>query len=324
MIERLQRHAKGQVLVLVALLMFVMLGITSLAIDIGRMYGVKAKLTAAVDAASFEAANALAQGNGQSGMESKAKEVALSYFKANFPREFLGATPSDPEVYPQYDSVTGKWTVTVNAKAEMPSVFAGLVGLSSFNIPATSESVRATLDMVLVLDTSDSMSAPIDVFSKVKTGVQHFVGHFDEIDDRLALVAFSSAASPIVSFCGNTDQDPQAGRVQCNRGYLKATLDIAIANLNSGGMTASAEGLKKALEQLNSLKTGVRSDTRVIVFLSDGAPDTFNGKFNLSPPSTPIEGNIYSEVMPGKAPPNLIYGSRYGEPATSYTVSSGT
>ena len=72
----LYRQSKGQVLVLLALTMFMLLAVIALAIDIGRAYGVKAKLNAAVDAASFEAANSLAEGDGESGMKARAEVVA--------------------------------------------------------------------------------------------------------------------------------------------------------------------------------------------------------------------------------------------------------
>lgn len=296
----LDKGSKGQVLVLVALMMVMLLGIAALAIDIGRAYGVRAKLNAAVDAASFEAANALAQGSGESGMRAKALQVAANYFSANYNSEgFMGATPSAPTVTANRDGNTGAWTVNVAATATMPTMFAGVLGLSSLDIAAASETVRGTLDIALVLDASSSMTSK---FPEVQIRAKEFVKLFAELDDRIGLVAFSSGAYPTVSICGVNDpnpiQNPEPNSLSCGRGYNQETVKRAIDNLEASGMTASEEGLKKALDQLNALQTDRRAGHRAIVFFSDGAPNTFNGRFTLVGGGT-AEGNLYSSVGVG-------------------------
>lgn len=304
---RFQTQSKGQVLVLVALMMVVLLGLAALAIDLGRAYGVKAKLNAAVDAASLEAANSLAQGSGVSEMRRRAEEVAVSYFRANYPDKFLGATASAPQVTSTHDEGTGRWQVRVSATAQMPTIFAGFMDLGGggdlFNVGATSEAVRATLDMALVLDTTNSLEGD---FPKVKQSAQNFLEHFSQVDDRVALVAFSSGAYPMVSICreGETHskQDPDPDR-NCARGFDRTQIRQAIGFLNKAEGTDSEEGLKKALDQLNSLAKNGRSGKRAVVFFSDGAPNTFNGKFRPvgSPPNAdPITGNLYSGPLAGE------------------------
>ena len=305
-------QSRGQVLVLVALLMVVLLALAALAIDIGRAYGVKTKLNAAVDAASYEAARALAQGSGETVMKQRAEEVALNYFKANYPEAFMGAAPPVPTVTAIHDQNTGKWQVSVTATAQMPTLFAGVVGWKAVGIRAASEAVRATLDMVLVMDASNSM---FDTFATVKESAKEFVGLFDQVDDRIGLVAFSTGAYPIVSICGQLqdDQDPlkqSPGRnsLSCGRGFRPEILKTAIGTgggfgaqntgIYMGSMTASEEGLKKALTQLNALRTADRSGRRVIVFFSDGAPNTFNGTFTLAGGGR-VTKNLYSEVEDG-------------------------
>ena len=289
-------QSKGQVLVLVALLMVALIAVAALAIDIGRAYGVKTKLNAAVDAASYEAARALAQGSGEAGMKRKAQDVATSYFRANFPEEFLGAVPPVPNVTASRDGNSGQWQVSVSATAKMPTMFAGLIGWRSFGISAASEAVRATLDMVLVLDTSSSMS---EVFPLVKERAKEFVALFDQLDDRMGLVAFSTGAYPIVSICGqypNDIQNPTKGTLFCGRGYERDRLREAIDKLYMGSMTASEEALKKALDQLKAVRSSHQSGRRVIVFFSDGAPNTFNGKFSLKGGGA-ASGNLFSGVF---------------------------
>ncbi|OGU05245.1 MAG: hypothetical protein A2075_00970 [Geobacteraceae bacterium GWC2_58_44] len=296
--------------------MVVLLGAAALAIDLGRAYGVKAKLNAAVDAASFEAAKALAQGSGESGMKAHADLMGTKYFNANYPGEFLGATPSAPKVAATRDK-NGGWRVNVSATARMPTFFAGLLGWKTFDITAASEAVRATLDLVLVLDTSSSMYA---VFPEVRDRAKEFVKLFDRLDDRMGLVAFSTGAYPIVSICGaypNTVQNPAADSLSCGRGFVQERVNQAIGYLNSGGMTASEEGMKKALDQLNALRSSERSGKRVIVFFSDGAPNTLNGRFPLNGGGS-VDGNLFSYVFFENSPQLVYNPSRYYDAGTDY------
>ena len=297
----LTRHSKGQILVLVALLMMFIIGVAALAIDIGRAYGVKTKLNAAVDAASLEAAEAIAQGSVDSVKIAEAKRVAGNYFSANYPDAFLGATPSVPDVTAVRDEKTGIWQVTVEATAKMPTFFAGTLGWKSLDIKASSEAVRATLDIVLVMDASNSLN---NVFGQVKEQSENFVNNknFSESDDRFGLVVFGNGAAPLVSICGDTykiEDPPQLHGKECERGYKKKAITDVIDDVTLSVNTASVEGMKKALDQMNSLKK--QSGRRVIVFFSDGAPNTLNGKFGLRD-GTFQDGNLYSTRGPTGRP----------------------
>lgn len=318
----LDQRSKGQVLVLVALLMAGLLGIAALAIDIGRAYGVKTKLYAAVDAASYEAAKALAEGSGESEMRAKALQVAATYFSANYDRNFMGATASAPTVTASRDGNTGAWTVNVTATAAMPTMFAGVLGLGSLDIAAASETVRRTMDMALVLDCTNSLQGD---FAKVKASAQNFIDNFNVSDDRLGLVAFSTGATPVVSICGdypNETQNPGPSSMNCGRGFDRPEVRQAIGFLNQSGGTDSEEGLKKALDQLNAVKTTARSGKRVIVFFSDGSPNTFNGIFPITTGGTQ-EGNLYSGPLEGERAEQLYdhkYYSNTGLPLATVTM----
>ena len=311
----LKQNQKGQVLVLVALMLVILLGIASLALDLGRAFGIKARLNAAVDAASFEATKAMGQGANESLMITKATDVATAFFNANYPAGYLGATPAAPTVTPVHDPATGLWTVTVEATAQMPSFLSGLAGFPSFSVHASSESQRRSLDMVLVLDTSASLASD---FPLVKSESEAYIDLFSETDDRVGLVAFSTGAAPIVSICGDMSppQNPSNG-LSCSRGFVKGTagsrppdgVKSAIDKLDLNLTTNSEEGIKKALDQLNSLRKEARSSTRVIVFFSDGAPNTFNSKVTLDGGTT-VSGNLYSYITDennNSAKPNWIF-----------------
>jgi Flp pilus assembly protein TadG len=299
-------NENGQVLVLVALLMVVVLGLAALALDIGRAYGVKARLNAAVDAASYEATKAMGQGSDEALMKIKAAQVAEAYFSANYPATgYLGAIPGTPSITPEHDATTGLWKVSVAATANMPTFLTGLPGLgwSSFDIGASSQSQRRSLDMVLVLDTSRSLTNA-GVYGAVLANSQTYVNMFNEADDRLGLVAFSTGAAPVIPICRDTPtpspQNPVAESISCRRGFSGATINSAIAGLPVNTDTNSEEGMKKALDQLNSLSPSSRSSLRVIVFFSDGAPNTINGSFLRATGGT-VAGNLYSKTSTDSA-----------------------
>ena len=63
-------------MVLVAMALFVLIGLVGLAVDSGLAYGVKAKLASAVDAAAIAGARALAEGVDDEARIAAAKRAA--------------------------------------------------------------------------------------------------------------------------------------------------------------------------------------------------------------------------------------------------------
>lgn len=304
------RPSRGQVLVLAALFIFVLICAAALAIDIGRAYGVRARLNAAADAASFEAARALGQGSDAGLMADKANEVALAYFRANFPAEYLGAIREDPVVRAEHDDTTGAWKVSVKATAAMNTIFAAIAGFRNLDIRASSESQRRSLDMVLVLDTSLSLQLSRD-FDSVKQNAQDYVNLFSETDDRLGLVAFSNGASPLVPVCRDLAAVQNPGsEIRCRRGFNKDRVKGSISALVPVNATDSEQGLQQAMAQLNSLASDVRSSTRAIVFFSDGSPNTINGRFAMVS-GDPVAGNLYSGITEGQLPQQIFDPKKY-------------
>jgi len=72
---------KGQVAVMVALSLVVLVGMVGLAIDSGMGYGVKAKLNSALDAASIAGARALSLGATQAEQRDAATLAAKKFFQ---------------------------------------------------------------------------------------------------------------------------------------------------------------------------------------------------------------------------------------------------
>jgi Flp pilus assembly protein TadG len=87
-----QSRQRGQIVIITAVMLVALIGMVGLAIDSGRAYGVRAKLSAAVDAAALAAGRALAIGASDGERLANAQATGLRFYNANFPSGFLGAT----------------------------------------------------------------------------------------------------------------------------------------------------------------------------------------------------------------------------------------
>src|SRR5450755_1727851 len=84
-IERKRRQNGAALPVAIAALVFIIIPMSGLAIDVGILYAVRAKLQSSVDGAALAAARALVLGSSISSQELTAKQNAVNWFNANFP-----------------------------------------------------------------------------------------------------------------------------------------------------------------------------------------------------------------------------------------------
>jgi Flp pilus assembly protein TadG len=293
------RSQCGQILVLVAISMMVLIGLVGLAIDSGLAYGVKAKLASAVDAASIAGARALAEGVDDDARIAAARSAAKAYFAANIPAVFLGAQRvelTDQMISAVHDA-TGYWTITVTGSVVMPVTFMRVLGFSDFPISALGQAIRRDLDIILVLDTSGSLASPAGTFAALKAAAVNFVNKFNAgaNGDRVGVVSFASGGVVDVPIIKDG-----------TRGFNKTQVINAINALSVSGSTASAEGLRLALNDINGVPASNRSSLRMIVFFSDGAPNDVPAIFSNG--GTPVTGDLYSETSsPGTSRATRVY-----------------
>lgn len=282
-------HAKGHVLVMFAITLVVLIGMVGLAIDSGLAYGVKAKLSSAVDAAAIAAGRALGTGASDGERIANAQAAAQKYFDGNFPDKYLRATPSLKSVDAVHNS-DGYWEITATASAVMPTNFIRVLSLNEVNVAAVAETIRRDIDLVLVLDTTGSLGppwSPSGTFDQVKSAAVNFINKFSEGTggDRVGLVTF--AMGGVVSVPINKT---------AARGFNKAQLTNAINALSNSGGTASAEGMRRGFNELNAVPATIRSSLRIIVFFSDGAPNGLPATFTRAG-GPPITGDLYAGPM---------------------------
>ena len=287
--KRFAARQRGQIIIMVALTMTVLIGIAGLSIDTGRAYGVKARLNAAVDAAAIAGARALVTGADDGTRVSNASAAATRFFHANYPDGFQMSTVTEPVITAVRDAATNAWTVTVSSQANMPTTFMQVLGQDHATVAATGQTIRRDVDVLMVLDTSGSLGPPTSPATTFPTlqdaALTGFVNKFipGPGGDRLGLVAFASGAvtGPAI--------DKTA-----SRGFNKTNVTTAINALSVGGSTAGVEGMRQAWNELNAVPPGVRSPLRVILYFSDGAPNDVGATFPVG--GGTVAGNLYSET----------------------------
>jgi Flp pilus assembly protein TadG len=256
---------KGQVLVIVIISIITLVILVGLAIDSGRAYSVRAKLNGALDAAGIAAARAVAYGN------EEAKEAATTFFNSNYPTGYMESTPvfcpddGNPTITP--DPTTGDVAITVWARANMPTLFMKIVGQDSVNVFATTTATRRAVDLAFVVDNTDSIVLIPSDGPKVKARSIDFVRAFHPNFDRVALIKYAFGAQVPVTF-------------STTRGFNLTTVENEINAFNFDGFTNCSEGFWVGKHQIDTVNNP--ASLRVIVFFTDGAPNTFASTFEIA------------------------------------------
>ncbi len=204
---------RGQAIVLLAVIFVVLLGFVGLAIDLGRIYVAMGSLRRAVDAASLGAATQFREGRGISEMTAMATQIL----------NMNGVSPTSILVEDCLHAVISNDPVLcmtphhkyvrVTASASVPMTFLRVIGIDQISLTSNAISEAASLDVVLVIDISESMAQTADgkqadpgkcnsdnscqPFEKVRSAANTFVNRIldlpaDQESDRLAIVYFSN------------------------------------------------------------------------------------------------------------------------------------
>jgi Flp pilus assembly protein TadG len=308
-------HPRGQILILTALSLFMLIGLAALTIDLGMAYAVKAKLNSAVDAASLAAGKAVKIGTSDATRRQNATNAANTFFAANFPTGVRSTTGTSFSVN-NITFVDGTWTINVSASTTAPTFF-GSIFNSPIIVGASAQATVKTLDMMLVLDCSGSLGSD---FPALKSAAVNFLSGFQEGagGDRIGLVTFASGA--VLNDAINKN---------FTRGFVKSTLASHInAIATAEGATNAEEAMRIAKSELDAIPANIRSTLRAIVFFSDGAPNIVSGTFKLRDSAghasiSPAVG-LYSVEWSGAPSPYLYFpiSQRAGAQA-EYTYTSG-
>lgn len=278
-----RRREAGQVIVVVALSMFAVLGAVGLAIDSGLAYVARAQLNTAVDAAGIAAARASTNGTTQADQRAAAQEAARDFFNANYPAGYLGGNAVLNQPVVTFDR--GKVIVDVSAQTTSKVSFMRMLGFEQTEVAAASQTVRTDLDMALVIDTTGSLYS---YATAVRDSSKLFLDRFSPTTDRVGLVHF--AAGAVVDVPIRT----------AARGFDRNAMKTKISAYSFSGNTNSAEGIWHGRNQLKSIPQNNRSSLRVIVFFSDGSPNSISSMFPFksSPACSAKRGTLVTNDFP--------------------------
>jgi Flp pilus assembly protein TadG len=276
---RRQQSRRGQVLVLFALMLPLLLAFVALAVDVVYAFMVKAALVTAVDSSALAGSRAIV--NGPAAVAAAVDRT----FHANLPDGYLikgqpSYAPNPPVIVSEAD---GSRSIALTGTTTSPTFFLGVFGYHGWAVKAFAKAGRRDLNVMLVLDRSGSLVTS-GSWSDVQAGASFFVQQFDNTHDKVGLVSFGTN--------GRVDYSPQTS--------FQTPLLSLISNMQArtGNYTSSPLGLYLAYNALRTLGDG--SAENVIVYFTDGLSTALPGLFDVrttgSPkcPSTPQEGVFYT------------------------------
>ena len=282
-----------------------LLPVVGLAIDGGRAYLVRIKLSTAVDGASLAAGRLLGTPPGAtvSTQTTYATDTAQQFLAANFPSGFYGAQlvgsgtvcvdPGSDNTDPCNVGNGGQVqtykirTVSVSASAQMPTFFMRLLRFPTVTVNAIGVAQRRDVRVVVVVDRSSSMSSfyTANGIGSNPPGIQDMIWNFvnsfsgaNEIGgrDEVGLVVFGG--SGIVAYPTRNianDYTDYTKFLPPDNNFKTRTKAI-INEIHSESNTGTAEALYLAYMTLRAdaaTNSDLGTKLNVIVLFTDGLPN---------------------------------------------------
>jgi len=156
----LQKKSKGQIVVILALLFVGLIAIVGLAIDLGNVFVSYSRLRRAVDAAALSASGHFRQGYTQTALERAAQQFLDLNGIGDTTSIHIEACafaiiPNDPDLC----TTPARKLVRVTVTQDVHLFFLAVVGLTTVPIKVDAISEAASVDLVLLIDSSNSMAA---------------------------------------------------------------------------------------------------------------------------------------------------------------------
>ena len=328
------QQERGQVIVLVVVMLIVMLGFAALVIDVGYAYYAHRQLQASADAAALAGAQELPN---QGSAEAVAKAYSSSLGSKNEHHDIPGVTTTVTTKcitsIPGCDPVNA---VVVLEQAPTKTFFAGLLGIDSFKIKATSTACSPCgikpLDVMMVLDRTGSMcqtstgaSDPACTdLNNAREGMKTFLTYMEPTIQWVGLTVLPPATGTgSTARCATPDEATYnsttaaynivglSSNYSTNRVLNTSSTLVSTINCQKGaGRTSYANALEAAQKEL---ETNGRPNVKdVIIFLSDGAANIGPTYYSTSSPyrTKPCHQGVSSAaVIKGKG--TLIYSIGY-------------
>src|SRR4051812_6336747 len=134
-----RRNQRGFVLIIGTLmLVFILIPTVGLAIDVGLVYLVQTRLSAAVDAAALAGARALSRGSDDPSQRANAQTTANTYFNVNFPSGYFFSANAHVDSVAAVDSSYVR-SVTTTGSVDLPLLFMRMFNQTATTIGASAK-----------------------------------------------------------------------------------------------------------------------------------------------------------------------------------------
>lgn len=288
---KIRKNEHGQIFVVLAILIPILIVFLALSIDFGMAYITKTTLAKSVDAAALAAMKNLSAG------KTIAAQDGTAVFNANYQSIPGLGTPVVPTaanngIVWSTDS-SNNTLVTVNASATINTYFLGVLGLlgggtsyQTLTLSASAQAIRNPLVMSLILDRSGSMSNNGGAAS-LPTAVEDFVAGFEEGVDDVAEISFSTLDTVDVPMTKN----------------FMAPIDTEMGKMQPGGATFAQAGLQDGFNQILSIPPAPNI-IRVAVFFTDGYANTDGLPTNVTTSTASTTHDVLNCTGTAKAPSN--------------------
>ena len=267
---------------LYGLMLISVIGFVGMAVDIGTIYMIRARLSAAVDAAALAAGRSVNLQNNLQEAQTAAQNTATQFFNANFPSGYFNSIGS-PTVTPTLTQETdangnpsGVLDFQVTATVAAPTYFMNIFNVHSINVATTGTASRRGVVMVLVLDISSSMNTPTTptACQAMAAAASNFVTLFSPFD-YVGVLPFDLT---VHTTNAKTGYPPAQNQL--------ATLSTAIAAIappppsttnQCGSNTNTITALNQAYQWIKSVGEPLALNT--IVLFTDGSPNGITANF---------------------------------------------
>jgi Flp pilus assembly protein TadG len=270
-----RQKQRGVVLLVHALMLIATIATVGLAVDVGTIYLIKARLSAAVDAAALAAGRSVNLANTVPQAQAQATAAAKQFFSANFPAGYLNSigtptvTPTFTEVTDANGNPTGVLNISVTASAQAPTYFMNIFHVSSITVSDSGTASRRGLVLMLVLDQSSSMNTAADPVTgltacqAMKQAAQNFITLFSPYD-YVGLVTFDITAHLVYAPSTN---------------YGNGTLNADIGAIVCQSNTNTVSALELAYQQIKTVNLPLAKNT--LMLFTDGSPNGVSAQFPL-------------------------------------------
>jgi len=299
--ERRRNNQRGMAIFFYATMLIFVIGCVGLAVDVGTIYMIRARLVAAVDAAALAAGRSVNLSNTVSEATTNAAATAQQFFAANFPTGYfnsIGSATVTPTFTQEADgngNPTGVLDIQVTASVSAPTYFMNIFNVHSLSVSDTGTASRRGVVLVLVLDQSSSMNTsadPVSGLTACQAMVQaagNFVNLFSPFD-YIGVLPFDITAH-------TTNNGTTGGTPPSTSHTLVSTL---ISNITCNSNTNTISALNQAYQWIKSANQPLALNS--IVLFTDGSPNGITANF----PARAVIDNRYGPSLnsPDGSQPN--------------------